>query len=361
MGEKREWDDEKYRKPPEPPKPPKAPKFRDPFLTTRFGGYQKPDAPDPQVPPDYSEWNFPDPGFPEEMSTEDWQAWFRWYMTTQVPQHIADNQPPPTSPPPGEPPTPPTITPLKDIQWKVDAGIKPKDGKAPAWWKALVPENASDAERADVQALMMLNTLIPYMSPEDQRRAALQLYAAGAGSGEGTTFADFYDPDDIKTSKIPVSKLTALFSKKKNLEVVDEDYYASKKRAKGMMDILSQMREKTTGERGLLGPGYSWLQSIIGAIGEFAPERGEWVGGGRGAKRRWKKFEGPQHQTRAQRLALRGMLDPLLAQAQSGALGPIGAIGQMIAQPFFSQTSLWPTTRDVTGTPRFGDPNRAFF
>jgi hypothetical protein len=226
------------------------------------------------------------------------------------------------------------IRPLHEVRWK-EHTFDAVGGQAPDWWVGLVPANKADAERADVQALMMLNTLIPYLSPEDQKRAASQLYTTAADA------FSYYKPNVIEATKIPVDITTARLSGQ-DLTAIDTDYYSSTERAEGITKILSQMREATVeGNRWQLGPGYTWLQSIAGAIEEHSPGEGG--------------------MTRSGYQAFLGALDPLMGMAGSQEIGPVAALGQMLAQPFFSQTQLQPSSQDITGQRRFGRANRMFF
>jgi hypothetical protein len=217
----------------------------------------------------------------------------------------------------------------------------------------MIPEDVEDAERPDVQQLMYLNSLIPYMSPEDQERAANMMYGAAADS------FSFYKPERTGIS-IPVSKETALLSERGTtgarpisadpsehrigplggtpLEVIDEDYFRSPERAFGMRSVLSQLRDQTVGgNRWQLGPSYTWLQEVVGALEEY---------GGPG---------------RSQRLALQGAMDPIISQAQGDQVGAAAAVAQMLASPFFSQGQLNKAHKDPSRVTRFGLPSKLFF
>ena len=224
-----------------------------------------------------------------------------------------------------------TIKPIHDVKWKA-ATFNLQNANAPSWWKPLIPQDAKDAERPDVQFLMMLNTMIPYLSPEDQRNAAAQIYSSAADA------FSYYKPDKIET-KVPVSEQTKKLSQQAGLTTIDQNYFQSQARATGAIDALSQMREQTVqGNRWKLGPGYTWLQQVLGTAGG--------LGGTPGAG-----------QTRSQYLAQQGALDPLLAQAGTAELGGIGAVGRMFSQPFFSQQALRPTMQGPGGRTFFGQPS----
>lgn len=216
-----------------------------------------------------------------------------------------------------------TLPPLHDIKWKT-ADFDVPGGKKPNWWVNLVPQNLSDVERPDVSYLMMLNTLIPFLSPEDQRNAAAQLYTTAADA------FSYYKPEKTGTD-IPLDMDTIRRSSKTGLTATDPAYYTSLERAKDVMKALSNMREASVqGNRWKLGPGYTWLQNITGALQKY---------GGVGGER----------QSRVQEQAMMGALDPLLAQGQSGEIGPNAAIGRMLSTPFFSQDQLFKRRQTQTG------------
>jgi len=238
-----------------------------------------------------------------------------------------------------------TIKPIHDVQWKA-ATFNLQDANAPSWWKPLVPKDAKDAERPDVQFLMMLNTMIPYLSPEDQRNAAAQIYASAADA------FSYYKPEKI-TVDVPVTEQTAKLSQQTGLTTIDQSYYQSRARSRGALEALNQMREQTVGgNRWKLGPGYTWMQQVLGGLEQYGggPSAGS-PALGVGA------FPDTGDQTRSQFLAQQGALDPLLAQSGTAELGGIGAVGRMFSQPFFSQGAMRPTMQGPGGRTFFGQPS----
>lgn len=220
---------------------------------------------------------------------------------------------------------PPAIKNLWDIKWQ-QASYDVPGGNKPSWWVNLVPKDVKDAERPDVQYLMMLNTMIPYLSPEDQRNAASQLYSTAADA------FSYYKPERTPiTAPIGLETLlTSPAAQAAGTPVLDEAYYGSKQRAEEATTALSNMRQATVkGNRWKLGPGYTWLQSLIGAFTGFGS--GEQPGAGSPPPIAANKG---QRLTSTQMMQLLGSLDPLLAQGQGGEIGPFGAIGRMFAQPF---------------------------
>lgn len=230
----------------------------------------------------------------------------------------------------------PELAPITSIKWK-QGTFNLQDAKSPTWWKSLIPENAADMERPDVAYVAMLNTMIPYMSPEDQKRAAGLIYETVGGDQFG-----HYEQSQIQ---VPISKETAGLTSQTGLPVIDTQYYQSSSRASGAVDALSQLREMTVGGNrekiGGTGIGYRFLQDLLQQIQSFGGKPGE-------------------GQTRSQMLAMQGALDPIMAQAGTSEIGPVGAIAQMLSQPFFSQSNLYPYSKS-NGRVFFGQPNPVLF
>lgn len=229
-------------------------------------------------------------------------------------------------------------------------------GNPPSWWKPFKPKNRKDMERPDVAYLAMLNAAIPYMSPEDQRNAAAQLYTA-----HGNAFA-IYKQSTINESEAHKKTITseqALMSDAyKNdpdkFNVINKDYYTSKSRATGMIDALNQLRlgignEGETGTGfprkhiGGTGQGYSWLQQMAGALENWGTEGGD------------------DRMSNADYMGFLGAIDPLMSLGQGEAIGPVSAIGQMFAKPFFSAGALRPTYQTETGQTMMGRRNKLLF
>src|SRR3989304_1351440 len=223
------------------------------------------------------------------------------------------------------------IPPIHDVQWKPGT-FNLTNANAPSWWRPLVPQNSEDAARPDVSFLMTLNTMIPFMSPEDQRRAAATLYSAAADAFSA------YKPENI-TVTAPITETEARLTEKQGLPTINRQYFQSAERARSAIEALSPMREQTVGgNRWKLGPGYTWLQQVLGSA--------EASGGKGGAL-----------PTRTQQLQMLGSLDPLLAQGKSQELGSFGVLGEMLARPFFSAGALTPTTQTQAGRVLFGQYN----
>jgi hypothetical protein len=193
---------------------------------------------------------------------------------------------------------------------------------------------------------MTLNSMIPFLSPEDQRNAAAQIYAMDADN-----FSE-YKPEAIQT-QIPVTEETALAAAREGTPTggptMNRDYFNSRQRSRDAINLLSQLREQTVGgNRWKIAPAYTSLQQILGAMEQF---------GGGGSTGQFGSYADSGRQTRSQQLAMMGALDPLMAQARSPEAGGFGAIAQMLASPFFSQGGLNPTYQGPGGRVLFGRQN----
>ena len=225
---------------------------------------------------------------------------------------------------------------LVNIKWKPTT-FNVGSGNAPSWWAPKIPEDPANAADPRVNFLMTLNSMIPFLSPEDQRNAAAQLYSIDADN-----FSE-YKPEAITTA-VPVTEEVALAAAREGTPAgpqMNQQYFQSSQRARDAINLLSQMREQTVGgNRWQISPAYTLLQQILGAQEQFG-------GGAAGG------------QTRSQQLAMMGALDPLLAQTRSPEAGGFGAIAQLLSQPFFSQGKLSPTFQGPSGNVLFGRPNPA--
>ena len=198
-----------------------------------------------------------------------------------------------------------------EVAWGV-GGYSAPGPNVPSWWLPFAPTDRSQANRPDVALSLMMNTLIPYLSPEDQVRTAHHLYQMW------DTDLSAYKPDRVRDEPGGLFLPEELARGVRGRAVANPQYFLSAERARDAIQALSNMREEMVqGNRWELGPGYKWLQNVLGAI--------ETQGGGR---------------TRANYLAMLGALDPLLSQAQSGELAAFGGLGEMLARPFFSRGQL---------------------
>jgi len=243
---------------------------------------------------------------------------------------------------PAMPSAPPELKPLHDIQWVIDESLRDPRGMAPNWWVPLRPQDVSEAERPDVQALMFLNTMLPFLSPEDQRNAAAQLYTTAADA------FSYYKGEKLpaEVGGAPFDWDTIMASSQSGLTPINRRYFESTARAQGALDALSRMREATVqGNRWKLGPGYTYLQNVINAVGRYGTD-----------------VKNPDvRMTKTQQQAMLGALDPLLSQGQSQETATAAAVARMFAMPFFSQSPLIKQMSSPTGGTRLGGINPLFF
>ncbi len=253
-------------------------------------------------------------------------------------------------------PSPPEgLKKLADIEWK-SVEFEVEDGNAPDWWVGKVPSSADDAGRPDVNYLMTLNSMIPYMSPEDQEAAARALYAADADH-----FSE-YKPQKIGGGKQTITKAQSLLSgdflaNPENFNVRDDKYFESKSRARGALNMLNQMRKFTVeNNRWKIAPAYTMLQSMLGAMEQYGggPSRGAQI---EQPPETLPGYDPSGGQTPAQLRALMGQLDPLLASTNSPEIGGgFAFIAKLLSQPFFSAGQLNPT-QAVEKKLLIGSPN----
>lgn len=263
-------------------------------------------------------------------------------------------------------PAPTSSTQAQNVKW-TETQMDVPGAYKPTWWKAVKPSEVNE----QTSLMLAMNTMIPYLSPEDQVTMANQLY-----NMDPDQFS-FYKPDtipDITTVSEDVARYRAnsgtgpplvnlpvgdipgyqgprdpegqpLTPPEQGVEAALTDqiknYYMSGDRAREARRALSSMREATVGgNRDKLGPGYEWLQNVLGAIEA------------RGAT-------GGERTNRRSQLAIKGAVDPFLNQAKGGSLAPYGGLGQMLVSPFFSAGQLSPMAQSG-GRPIFGAPNQRF-
>lgn len=198
---------------------------------------------------------------------------------------------------------------------------------APEWWKGRASGSSADRQFASV-----MNALIPFMSPEDQRTAASTL---------SRMFKQFesYNPLTNQGLTPPVPS-----------EITDatKDPYESRQRAMQMLDAIQRMGKAgkiKTGTGQKVPAGVAWLQQIADVLQDFG------IGGA------------TENLTSAQVQQLRAALDPLLAEGKgSGSkVSQYAEIARMITEPFFSAGQLWPTSQGAGGQFVYGTPNRNIF
>jgi len=225
-------------------------------------------------------------------------------------------------------PKPPEEEKFDPLLWKdtySTAGAQPG-------WRGMTPNKLNKT----TQFYAMLNAMIPFLSPEDQRSigTALSRYNYKYEDKEGTHFsAPFKHLDPNKMNyPTPPSELTTQ----------QRTYYTSAERARqaqlNLERMANSMGVKVNDRDRKLGPGYVYLKQVTKVLQDFGAP-------------------GSSGQTRRQQLQLLGQLDTLLKEGQGGALAQYGSIAARMAQPFFSARQLVPV-QQADGTYKFGTYNQ---
>jgi hypothetical protein len=200
------------------------------------------------------------------------------------------------------------------IKWEAfDSGVA-----GPAWWKAMKPSEVNEG----TEAVAAMNMLIPFLSPEDQKTVAANIYGMNA--------ADFghLNPEGIKVAQSP----------ELNQQTVNQ--FTSSERAGKALEALSALAKAAGKDEKGMGVGYRYLKSILDA--------GKQYGGQAGAG-----------QTRRQYQQMMSALDPLLAQSKDPQLGAYSSLANMLARPYFNQGQLTPMSKTQDGQYVFGQANKS--
>jgi hypothetical protein len=203
---------------------------------------------------------------------------------------------------------------------------------APAWWKALKPSEMNEA----TEYLASLNMMIPFLSLEDQRSVAANLYQQNpeAFGHLNPETIDSLDTQLKKTAPIPPfvppSQMTTDLRKQ----------FTSAQRYTNALTALTQLASAVGKSDAELGPGYRYLRSILNTGQTFGAQ------------------PGAQGQTRRNYLNQMGALDPLLSQTQQQSLSPYSSIARMLSQPYFTAGQLVPVQRAQDGRYLFGEANK---
>lgn len=259
------------------------------------------------------------PGVPKGIGAEFDPAYFTYanqqYYGTTKPVYSAP--PPPnyygSSPQPQvSNPEPPPLT------WSEKYQLE----GAPTWWKGMV----ASQHTPETEFATIMNTLIPYLSTEDQRQFASSL---------SRLFPDafgHYSPEksDLGTPKGMITP-------------EQEQYFLSQKRAQDILGAMDKMKEATGKSDKDFGPGYEYVRQLAATMKDF------------GAR------EGYARPTRSQVVKLYSAFDPMLAEGKGEKLGAYGEMARSLAQPFFGAGSLIPVQKDQAGNWIFGENNKKWY
>lgn len=186
---------------------------------------------------------------------------------------------------------------------------------APSWWKGLAPTKLNESNTLPT----MLNALIPYLSLEDQRTVATNLYLYDPKV--------FPDPENITFGEAPTDISTNM-----------QRYFTSSQRAQEAMKMLDQLATVTKTKKENMGTGYKFIRNVLDIMTEF---------GGSNAK---------EGQTRSQYVQQTAALNALLENAPSGYEG----LAQLLSSPSFSAGAVTPVYQS-NGQYIFGEGNQTFY
>jgi len=172
---------------------------------------------------------------------------------------------------------------------------------APEWWKAVAPDQFNPL--SEYQSLS--NMFIPFLSPEDQRTVASNLFQS-----DSEQFS-FYDPEKLELYA-PPDAITPDIRQR----------FLSGERATQALNSLDRFLSVTGKKAADFGPGYSFLRGIADTIADFG------------------LTSGASQFTETQQKQLLSALDPQLAQVKSQNLSAFGPLAKSFAAPFFSAGSL---------------------
>jgi hypothetical protein len=178
----------------------------------------------------------------------------------------------------------------------------------------------------DTEFAVILNTLIPYMSTEDQRQMATSLSSLFPKG-----FAN-YSPETTSFQQ-PASEVSNATG----------NYMLSQQRATDILGAMDRMKEASGKKDDEFGPGYSYVRNLATTMKDFGGQSG-------GA-----------NPTRRQLLNMYSALDPMLAEAGGERLGAYGEAARALTQPFFGAGKLVNVSKDEQGNYTFGKANKSWF
>jgi hypothetical protein len=210
-----------------------------------------------------------------------------------------------------EPPTLPEPV-LPPITWAESYYVQ----GAPDWWRGMTPDrNDPQSEYAN-----LLNSMIPYMSPEDQRSSAQLLYRLYPQyfSSYNPTVVSMPTPTEVSTQM--------------------RNWMQSRARAEQMLGTLDKVKEVTKDKT--FGSGYEYLKQLATSLRDFGGQEG---------------------QTRQQYANLVSALDPLLAETKGDQLSAFASMTRAMTQPYYTAGQVTPTTQLQSGRTIFGQDISNYF
>jgi hypothetical protein len=185
---------------------------------------------------------------------------------------------------------------------------------APTWWKGVAPTKWN----AETKYIATMNALIPFLSPEDQRTVGMNLSQIKGFKDYNALNANFATPPS-------------------ELNDNQRRWMMSQGRAKAALETLGKIA-KFAGGANKLGPGYKFLQNVMGTMQDFGSQ-------------------GNNMQTRRQRMNMLSAIDPLRNQAKEGSLSPYGQVVNMLTNPYYTAGQVVPTSKGRDGNYIFGKYN----
>ena len=214
---------------------------------------------------------------------------------------------------------------------------------APDWWRGVTPSFSSP----ELEYAGLLNSMIPFLSSEDQRSMATYLYTlypdafgtynATLGNFQGAPTQQFdLEGRRINTQTNGIPYLGQAFS-----DSYTRNTY-SQERANAMLAALDTVASKMPKTGGKMGPGYAFLKQVSSAVRDLGA-----VGNAM-----------PTHQQLTQLVAA---LDPLIAMTQSDTLSAYGPLVRNMTTPFMSAGRVMPVSKMQDGSYIFGEANKSLF
>lgn len=199
-----------------------------------------------------------------------------------------------------------------------------KVDNAPTWWKGMT----YSGDDANTKYAMMLNALIPSLSPEDGKTMASYLYQTFNATMPEAFGA--YNPEVAQYGAVP------------KLSPELQTQFTSKNRATSALTSLDKLLAGSGKSATDFGEGYTYLRRLLSTMGSFGGE------------------SETNKQTREQVVQQLGALEPVLAEAK-GTLSPYASIAQALTTPYFSSGSVVPISKSTNGEYIFGNANKRLY
>ena len=207
---------------------------------------------------------------------------------------------------------------LPSITWEEKYHVE----GAPDWWRGMIPS------RYDPQSeyAAMLNSMIPFMSPEDQRYTASVLYRL---------YPKFFASYSSFAANETIPQAPT------DLSTQQRQYMGSYQRAQAILDTLEKVKQVSGNPK--LGPGYAYVKELGSVLRDYSSRNAG------------------NSQTRQQYQQMMGALDPLMAEGQQENLSAFSALTRMLTQPYYTAGQVHPTTTLQDNSVISGTPIKNYF